>query len=617
MQRAHSSRNKFLRTSVCARRNTTGGFGLLETLIGVAVFVLVSVSIYGGYTKILQGIQVLKVKNAAASLANEQIEIVRNLPYVDVGVVDGLPAGKIPRNQVLTRDGIDFDVEVSVRDIDDPFDGQIGQTPNDLSPADYRLVQYDISCSECPYQETLTFYSRVSPQNLETQGNNGALFVQVFDSSGQPISGANVHIENNQSTTTISIDETTNNDGMFQIVDAPPGVEAYEITVTKDGYSTEQTYTVGAPENPAPNLPHANVVSGEVTQVSFAIDELSDLFIETKNAACDLIPFVDMNVRGSKTIGVDVYKFEEDLATDSSGQLDLEDIEWDNYTFTVTDSGYDLAGTSELLPIDLVPASTKNLDLIMTSSNPNSLLVQVKDAETGLPLSDATVTLSNSGNDNVLVTSRGFVKQTDWSGGSGQAEIGDETKYLESDGNIDTGNPAGDLVLFDVGGTYFSSGNLTSSTFDVGTTTNFHALNWGSFDQPTEVGAESIRFQLASNEEVTATTTWDFIGPDGTSSTYYVSPGEAIAEDHDGDRYFRYKVFMSTDSTSHTPTLSDVSITFASDCAPPGQVFFTGLELDVYSLQVDLEDHQQFYIENFLLTEEWQLYEVILSSDEE
>lgn len=589
------------------------GFGLVETIVGVTLFVIISFSVYVGYTKILQGIQILKVKNAAASLANEQIEIVRNLPYADIGIVDGLPPGKLPRMQTITRNGIDFNVLVSIRDIDDPFDGLIGQVPNDLSPADYKLVQFDISCENCAYQENLVFYSRVSPQNLETTSNNGALFIQVFDSNGQPITGADVHIENNQEPFSIKIDEVTNNQGMFQIVDAPPSIEGYEILVTKEGYSLEKTYTVGDPENPAPYVPHANVVSGEITQISFAIDKLSDLFLETKNPACTSVSYVDINIRGSKMIGYNTYKFNENLISNSLGKINLTDLEWDNYVFEIIDSDYELVGASELLPIDLIPNTFKKIDLIVAPKNPNSLLVQVKDAETSLPLSDAKVVISKDGNDQTLITSRGFIKQTDWSSGGNQELVGDETRYYTNDGNVSVASPAGDLHLLDISGEYISSGTLTSSIFDIGTTTNFHTISWGPIDQAPEVGIDSIKFQIATNLELTATSTWNFIGPNGTTDDYYSLSNQNISNSHDGDRYLRYKVYLQTEDTNFTPRLSEVFVTYAADCTPPGQVFFNNLSLDEYSLMVELEGYQSFYTENLIINKPWQMYEIVLN----
>jgi len=598
---------------------TKTGFSLVGTIVAVSLFALIGGAAYGGYAKVLEGVQVLKIKSAATNLANEQIEIVRNLPYIDVGIVDGLPLGKIPRDQSLTREGVTFNVNTSVRDIDDPFDGTIGGDPNDLSPADYKLVEFHLTCDNCRFNEDLKYYARVSPLNLETQGNNGALFVQVIDANGQPLQGANINIFNDQGTTTIDIDETTNNDGMFQIVDAPTGTEAYRITVTKgENYSTDRTYTSGAAENPAPHKPHANVVSGEVTQISFAIDETSDLEIYTRKNTCERIPFVDFNFKGSKTIGVDVHKHDFNEQTGSQGNLSLPDIEWDSYEFTITDSGWDLLGASPLLPLEINPGSNQAIELILTGKEPNALQVVIVDSENDLPITDAQVTLTGSSGSTELETGRGFLIQTDWSGGSAQENFTDnETRYFSNDGGIDDDNPAGDIKLNTIGSDYVSSGILESSTFDTGTTTNYGNIFWNPVDQPTESGEDSLKFQIATNIEITATTTWDFFGPDGASGTYYTSPGEAVDGGHNGDRYLRYKAYLDTDSATNTPSLSNFSFTFQSECTPPGQVLFTDLVSDSYDISVSADGYEDFSIDGVIVNQDWQTYSVSLSKDDE
>ncbi len=585
------------------------GFSLVETMVSIAIFLLVSISIYSGFTKIMQATNVLKVKNAATSLANEQIEIAKNLPYDDVGIIAGIPDGKIPREQTIIREGISFNVLTSVRDIDDPFDGQIGEVPNDLSPADYRLVEFDISCSNCSHTEVLKYYARISPLNLETQGNNGALFVRVFDSLGQPIQGADVHIENNKLETPVIIDETTNNNGMFQIVDAPTGTEAYEVTVTKgSNYSVDKTYEIGVPENPNPDRPHANVISGAVTQLSFYIDKLSEFEINTKKADCSPIGNVDFNLKGSKTIGYQVYKYNLNNTTNSSGFRSVDDIEWDSYNFDITDASWDLVGSSPVLPVDVNPDSVQVVDLVLAEKNPNSLQISVEDSETGLPVSDAEVALVDSSENSIsLITGQGFVLQTDWSGGSGQEYfIDDETKFFSTNGNIEYQDPVGDIKLDDFNGTYINNGTLESSIIDIGSFTNFGHIFWNPVEQETSVGDESVRVQIATNEIITATTTWDFVGPDGAGSSYYTNSGEEISATHSGDRYLKYKIYLKTDDTNFTPIISNISFTFMTDCMPPGQVLFTGLDFDEYTIRVEHPDYQEYLLDSYVIGSPWQ-----------
>ena len=230
-----------IRCFISSRR----AFSLIEVVVGIAVFLIVTLGIYQGYVALLSAVRTSRFKVTATALANEQLEIIRNLPYADVGISGGLPNGKILENQVISRDGVEFNIEATIRNIDDPFDGTIGGDPNDLSPADYKLVELEISCPSCDNFSPLRFTSHVAPRNLETASTNGALFVRVFDANGQPIQGADVHIENNQAIPPFVINDTTNNKGILQIVDAPPCDEAYEITVSKTGYSEEKTYLTG------------------------------------------------------------------------------------------------------------------------------------------------------------------------------------------------------------------------------------------------------------------------------------------------------------------------------------------------------------------------------------
>lgn len=575
------------------------------------MFVVIALAIYQGLAAITEAMRVSRLKVIVAALANEQFEIIRNLPYADVGLVNGVPPGKLLRSRLITRNGIEFSVITTVRNIDDPFDGTIGGTPNDLSPADYKLVALDISCTTCRDLPLVSFTTYVAPLGLETASTNGALFVRVFDANGQPIPGANVHIENNQQSPPIVIDDVTDGNGYLQIVDAPPGTEAYEINVSKSGYSSEQTYTPNEPGNPNPVKPHATVSVQQVTQISFAIDKLSAVNFSTLTSTCAAVAGVDFNLQGSKLIGTnpDVLKYSQSFSSNSNGLVNLSAMEWDTYNLDITDSIYDLAGAIPTLPLTVIPDSTQDVKLIVRSKNPKSLLVTVLDASTQLPISDASVTLSAGGYNQTLVTGRGFLRQTDWSGGAGQTNFIDETRFFSTDGNIDIANPSGELRLRDLGGLYAPSGYVESSTFDTGSASNFHQLIWQPLDQPPAAGPESVKFQIATNND---NATWNFVGPDGTANTYYTLADSNINPIHNGDRYFRYKLFLNSADTTVTPIVSDISFTFTSSCVPPGQALFTGLSADTYDITVSKSGYQNFN-DTVVISADWQQQTVVLN----
>jgi prepilin-type N-terminal cleavage/methylation domain-containing protein len=563
------------------------GFTLVETLVATAIFVFVSVGIYAGFLNILKIMSIIRTKSIMTDIANEQFEIARNLSYSNVGTVSGIPSGVISQSKTINRDNKVFTIETVVRNFDDPFDGTFDGTPKDLSPADMKLIELTISCLSCSDDlAPISFTTKIAPKNLETLSTNGALVIKVFNASGLPVSEADVNIVNNSVTPHINLNDQTNISGMLTIVDAPPSVGGYQITVTKDGYSTDRTYPTGGSGNPHPSKPNVTVVIQQISQMSFAIDETSIINFSTINNQCVVTPNFDFTLSGSKLIGTNpnTIKYSNSFATNSLGTLTLPNIEWDTYNILGADGAYDIIGTNPLLSLGINPNVEQNMQIITAPKNGRRLLVVVRDQSTKLPISDATVTVTGPNSYSQSInTSEGFLTQTDWSGGGGQAMFTDSTKFLDSDGNIDYSSSAGNLSLKKVFSNYVSNGYLTSSTFDTGSASNFRQITWSPGTQPTQTGTSSVRFQIATNND---NTTWNYTGPDGTASSYYTSANQNISANNNGNRYLRSRLYLSTLNQSYTPTISDISFTYTSSCIPPGQVSFSGLASGNYNISV-------------------------------
>ncbi len=591
------------------------GLTLIETLVAVALFAIIGVTLYGVYAQILKSTVILNVRTVAASLANEQFEIVRNMPYASVGTIGGIPAGTIPPVQNLDRDGNAFVVTTTVRNIDEEFDGMIGETPNDLSPADNKMIAVEIDCPLCTDFSPLEYTTHIAPKNLETASTNGALVINVFDANGVPIEGADVAIDNVLVIPAVHIDDVTGVDGSLTIVDAPPSVGGYHIVVTKPGYSTDQTYPSGDIENPNPTAPDVTVVIQQISQVSFTIAELGSLETTTLTDICTPVPSIDYNLTGTKLIGLlpDILKFDESFTTNASGLSTINNLEWDTYDIAVTDSAYDLIGTNPLLSLGLGPNQDQTMQMIVAPKNPKLLLVVVRDQSTELPITDAIVELVRTSDSHVYtrITGQGFMTQTDWSGGGGQQNfIDNPTKYNSSDSNIDRNSPVGELKLHPIHGVYAASGKLTSSTFDTAGASNYHQIFWTPTDQPPETGANPVRFKIATS--AVNGDTWDFWGPDGTSSTYYTLSDNNLSPALNGKRYLRYRIFMDTQDTAFTPNISDISFTFTTACTPPGQVSFGGLASGDYDVTVTKSGYQTYH-GTVPLSDDWQKLEVVIS----
>ena len=576
------------------------GFTLVETLVGVAVFLIIAIATYQAYISLFSLINLNQYKIVALNLANEQFEIIRNLSYSDVGIPGGIPDGKIPRIQNLIRSGISFMVTTTIRNIDLPFDGTIA-SGTDPSPADNKVVEIKVECETCKNFTPVSITTNIAPKNLETASTNGAILIKVFDSNGIPVPNASVHIVNTNIIPNIIIDDVTDSNGFLQIVDAPPGTNAYQITVTKTDYSIDRTYTPSI-SNPNPVKPDITVIIQQLTQISFSIDRLSSMHFSSVNLLCTPVSGINFNLIGSKNIGLNLPKYSSNLITNASGEYLSSNMEWDNYTVTGIDTSYDIIGINPLNQISLIANSVQNVSLIVAPKNPNSLLITVKDGVTRLPLTNAIVNLIyGSSYDVSKTTGRGFINQTDWSTGD----------YTSDDGNIDSSS-AGELKLRKIFDQYNPSGWLESSTIDTGSASNFYNLIWLPVDQPVTSGPDSAKFQFATNATTTATTTWTYLGPDGTASTYYTNSNSLISEVHNGDRYARYKVYLSSISTTTTPSISDISFTVTSSCTPPGQVVFTSLSSGTYDIRVSKEGYTQ-YEGQIQIDSHWKEQEIILS----
>ncbi len=251
------------------------GFTLIESLIGIAILVIVFTGIYGAFALALQISSRNKAAATALTLANHRIEMIRNLSYNDVGVIAGIPSGTLTASEALNRNGINFTVDISVVYIDDVFDAL---TPVDTLNVDYKRARVKVSWPGI-WGDEVVLITDVAPNGVETTNGGGTLKVQVFDADGAPLPNTSIHLENNNVVPNISTNYATNEFGMLLIPGAPTSTESYQITASKAGYSTDRTYGTGEVANPL--KAHSTVVEGGLTEVSFAIDQTSYVTLRT------------------------------------------------------------------------------------------------------------------------------------------------------------------------------------------------------------------------------------------------------------------------------------------------------------------------------------------------
>lgn len=380
------------------------GQGLIEAILGLAILLIL---FHAFASLIIAAYDLLgntRTQTTARHLAGARLEEARNMPYESVGAQGGIPPGNLPQLETVNRNGLDYTIRTSVVYIDDPFD-QLA--PDDSFPTDYKRVRVDVSWTgRFVIGESVTVITDVA-SDVITGG--GTLSILVFDANAIPIPQADVHIANTLLNPQIDLKLKTDEDGRIVLPGSPVCDTCYEITVTKEGFSTDRTHSTSAVANP--NKPHASVIEGKLTEISFAIDKTATISLtSTRNRDNNfaLLSNKAFFLKGSKTIGTDsaadpVYKYDEQLQTDANGNLLLENIEWDSYQLTLLeDDSWDLAGINPLRPIVILPDQQLNLLFASASHATNSLLLSVTDAS-GSAIASASAQLTGPGGYNETI----------------------------------------------------------------------------------------------------------------------------------------------------------------------------------------------------------------------
>ncbi len=581
------------------------GLTLIETIVSIAVFSVLAMIVFQVYALIIKEIGTYRDQAIVSSLADQYIEIVRNLPYSAIGVVgnqalcerylDGGDPCTLPDlANPATGDynGVIYNIYYAISYVDDPTDGS-AILGTDADPNDYKQIKLYVA--NMGTGKTEDFLTIVAPENTETLGDRGGLPIKVIDAYGQPVEGATIHIVNNDLDPVVDITRTTGADGfLFEVL--LPSVNGYHITVTKNGYSTDYTSPISA-ENLNPAKPDATIIGGEIAPwLSFSIDYLSQLNIYTLDQECHVMQNIGFEIIGTKLIGTSpsIYKFDKTYYSNSLGKITPESnvcvagrcLEWDDYTPGIIGDDYMVYGSSPVQQTNILPATDQDFTFILGPKTTNSMLVIVKDSSSGDPIEGVNIELAGPSTGSAI-TGGSVWSQIAWEGA------------LDSSNVSMLGVPYA-LRLDKLGDDYMESGWLESEIFDTASsTTAYTILNW----QPTSQNASTtLEFQIAASncsngatdypDCVTDPDSWVFTGPNGTTGDYYETPGNTINPADNYKRYVRYKVFLSTEDSAVTPALTRVSVNYISGCYTPGQVMFLSLSEGEYTVTASKEGYE-------------------------
>ncbi len=370
---------------------------MVETLVALGVFGIFFAAVAFILQQVLTNIGESRLRTTALALGQTKMEIIRNLPYAQVGTVGGIPAGPVVQTESIMINSLSFSVKTSIIYVDDPFDGL---TPADLVNNDYKRARVEVTWGGVyPSRQPVTLVTNIVPKGLETTAGGGTLFIQVYNSNGQSVSNAVVSIDNTITNPAIHTQVLTNANGLVILPGSPSCVTCYQVSVSKSGYSTDRTYASSEVTNPL--QPMATVLEGQITQISFAIDTISTIVVNTVSPGPGYGPVVNVlfTLKGSKVIGYDaqdnpVYKYQFNTNS-GGGTVSIPNIEWDTYLLDFTNSAHNLAGSNPTVPLAVSPGTNTTIQAVVTAKTSSTLLVTVRDTTQQL-LASAAAQLSNT-----------------------------------------------------------------------------------------------------------------------------------------------------------------------------------------------------------------------------
>jgi len=363
------------------RLKKLNGQTLLEVLIALAIFSILAHALLTLVATTYSINTFNRSRIAARLLAQEKIEIVRNMPYENIGTVGGIPPGVLPQTESVIINNLTYQIKTTIVYIDDPFDSL---SPSDLLPTDYKRVSIEISWEglESSKKTPLIMITDISPSGIETTVTGGTLSVYVFDSNAEPIPGADVSIISTGTTPLVNMTIKTADNGRVILPGAPTCKKGcYQISVTKDGYSSERTYSTAEVANPV--KPYLSVLQGQVSEASFSIDKLGVINVYSYSDRSNnfaVLGNTSFTIRGEKIIGTDtydnpVYKYQNTYSTNSGGQKTISDMEWDNYFISIASTVGDISGLNPPPSVSLKPNEIIDIKFAVSPDTANSVLI--------------------------------------------------------------------------------------------------------------------------------------------------------------------------------------------------------------------------------------------------
>ncbi|MGM8365834.1 SpaA isopeptide-forming pilin-related protein, partial [Virgibacillus sp. W0181] len=265
-------------------------------------------------------------------------------------------------------------------------------TIDDLTPGSYQLVEtatvpgYDLDTTPIPFEIGLG-QTNVTEVTFENPLSTGSVELTKVGEEGDTLAGAEFSLVD-EAGDELQTGLTTNEEGLLVVEDLKPGNYAFVETKAPFGYELD-------------NTPH---------EFEIVFNQQERLTLEAENAlTTGSVELTKLGEDGSTLEGV-VFELQDDtgttlqenLATDETGTLVVDDLKPGNYQFveTATIPGYDLDATP--IPFEIAIGQTEAAEVSFENPLSTGSVELTKVGEEGNTLAGAEFTLENGAGEKLL-----------------------------------------------------------------------------------------------------------------------------------------------------------------------------------------------------------------------
>jgi len=235
---------------------------MVEIMVSMVVLLIMAGSLLALFSSLIGSATVAKRKSIAQTLATNQMEYLKSLPYDSLAVAGGsiIASNPLPSSSTQTINNLSYIIKTSINYIDDAYDGcgsyptqalklqycrnyppPSGAPATDQNPADYKIIH--VSVTDPGNLNLAEVDTQVSARVAETASITGALFAQVIDHNGNPVSGATVQVVDNTLSPVVNVSDSTDSNGVAIFYGLPPDTNGFDYNVSgsKTDYSSLTT----------------------------------------------------------------------------------------------------------------------------------------------------------------------------------------------------------------------------------------------------------------------------------------------------------------------------------------------------------------------------------------